>query len=136
MSKKQLKFLISNGDYILATTDNVHPYSVLNTFLYSFPEIVNKLLEDIKLIDIIIKNYCLRYLPRLIFSVNTGVFFLSTDKAKKVKISKHLLRYSEYRFICKPVFLLAKFTPIYFAKLISKLFRFIKKLNLKLNNLS
>ena len=133
LSKKQLKFLVSNGDYIMATTDNVHPYRVLNTFLFSFPEIVNKLLDDAKLIDIILRNYCLRYLPRLIFSVNTGVFFHSTDKEKKVKISKYLSKYPEFKYFCKPAFLISKFTPTFIAKFISKIFRLIKKLNFNSN---
>tara|TARA_B100001109_G_C18784858_1_gene437168 strand:+ start:55 stop:1047 length:993 start_codon:yes stop_codon:yes gene_type:complete len=131
LSNNECDFYISNGDYILATTGNTHPYKVLESFLFSFPEIVNKLLDDAKLIDIIIKNYCLRYLPRLIFSVNTGVFFHTTDAKKKVKISKYLLKYPEYQFICKPTFLLSKFTPIYLARFFSKLFRLIKKLNFK-----
>ena len=130
-----LSYYSSSGSCLLATKDNTNPYKILDSFLFVFPEMVNKLISDKLIKDKLLINFLSFYMPKLILSVKTG-FFKKNIKQKNqdIKISNQLRKYPVFFIFIKPILFIADYIPIQLIQILSGFWKITKFLSFKFLN--
>lgn len=127
LESKGLTYYSSRGSYILATKDNTNPYKILDSFLFVFPETVNKLISDKLIQDKLLINFLSFYMPKLILSVKTGFFKQNIKQNNKdIKISNQLKKYTVFSILIKPILFISDYIPIQVIQVLSKFLKIVK----------